>query len=312
MEKRVLIIGGNGFIGSNLIIKMLEENFKLHILDMSEAKIKEQLILSKINCYKGSIKNIDLIEKIFQKEKIDLVVHLANGIIPSSTFDSFKKEMTDVVIPTYELLEIMEKNNVNKIIFFSSGGTIYGNIEDKSEETNPNPISYYGYSKQIIENYLKLKKEQTNIEYLILRPSNPFGKYQNIEGNQGLIGIAIKKILLGEDIDIYGDGNNLRDYIFVEDLANIVCELIKKEKWNEIYNIGSGNVYSINEIINKIEKLLSRKAIINYIENRGIDVKKVELNIEKLLKELPNIKINLLDDSLKEYTEELKTKLIKK
>lgn len=299
MKKEVLIIGGNGFIGSNLILEMIENEYLVHVVDRTPIKVDKGLS-DKIKFYSGSLENKELIEEIILSNKIEIVVHLVNSILPNSGYDEFMKEMKNIVMPTYELLNIMEKNNVTKIVFFSSGGTVYGNRELKNESMPLGPLSFYGYSKQIIEEYLQLKVN-SKIKYLILRPSNPFGKFQNINGNQGLIAVTLKKLLNNEEILIYGDGNSVRDYIPIEDLVKITCQLIKNNKWNEIYNVGSGSVYSVNEIIKKLEKITGIKGKITYLTERNSDVKEVLLDISKLKIELKNYICLEMDESLNKF-----------
>lgn len=296
MKKEVLIIGGNGFVGSNLILEMMENGYLIHVIDQIPLKIEGE-ICDKIKFYNGNLENKKLIEEIMLENKIELVVHLVNSIIPNSNYNEFIEEMKNIVIPTYELLNIMEKNNVSKIVFFSSGGTVYGDSELKNENIPLSPLSFYGYSKQIIEEYLQLKIN-SKIKYLILRPSNPFGKFQNINGKQGLIAVTLKKLLNGEEIIIYGDGTSVRDYIAIEDLVKITCQLIKNNNWNEVYNIGSGTRYSVNEIVNKLEKITGIKGKITYLTERNNDVKEVLLDISKLKTKLENYSFLGIDESL--------------
>ena len=123
---------------------------------------------------------------------------------------------------------------------------------------------------------------RANLRYLIVRPSNPFGSGQSLNGVQGLIAVAIGKIMANEPLTIWGDGSSIRDYIYIDDLANMMYELINKDVENEIVNIGSGIGYSINDILLHLKNIAGDKLIVKYETSRSVDVTSVILNITKL------------------------------
>jgi UDP-glucose 4-epimerase len=191
----------------------------------------------------------------------------------------------------------MLENNSDKLIFLSSGGTIYGESESKliNEEEKLKPQNYYGFSKLLIEHYIQLQSRINNLKYVIARPSNPYGMGQKIHSKQGLIAVALGKIINNEAIDIWGDGSVIRDYLHVSDLSLAILNILNNDRWGEIYNIGSGVGISVNNLLHLIEKTIDKKININYFESRFIDVHSNVLDISKIKKETgwtPQIKLD--------------------
>lgn len=306
-----LILGGAGFIGLNLTLKYIKENRKVIVFGKKNENNSEfSQFKDSVVYINGTLDDFNLLESVFLGYKINLVVHLVSTLIPSSNFENFLTEHHSVIFPTLKLLELMRKYNSKKIIFVSSGGTVYGNYKDDGyyrEDDILNPINYYGLSKCYIEKLIMCRSFNENIEYLILRPSNPFGKYQNIYGKQGLISILIGKSLSGEAIEIWGDGKTIRDYIPIDYLCDIIYKLSILDLKNEIINIGSGKGHSINEIIQIMNNVLENKLSPTYKESRKVDSDKVILNIDKLRSYIDVNEINL-EKSIKDYYDYIKGK----
>lgn len=282
---RVLLIGGSGFIGSNLAESFINIGIKVIVLDRKEGNYENiSSIKEKIKIYKGHYNDKEILENIFENNDISIVVNLVTTVLPNTTLDNLNNCINENITANITLFRVMKNYNVRKIIYFSSGGTVYGN-NGKSINTELDlikPINYYGWIKSSVENLVMVESNLSNIEYLIIRPSNPYGKNQNIYGNQGLIAILFGKILKNESIEIWGDGNIVRDYIYIEDMCRAVVNIIKSNKWNEIYNIGSGKGFTINEVINNIEEITNKKINKIYKEKRNVDIIENILDIEKI------------------------------
>lgn len=301
----VLLIGGAGFIGSNLSIELYKrKKFDLYVLEPEFASIS-RIERIPIKVLRGNITDIDLLESVIAKENIDTVVHLVSTIVPGSNYDDFKQEFTNVIFPSIRLMEICCKRNV-KFIYFSSGGTIYG---DRKGEKNPfvendsvAPISYYGWTKQMMENSILFMNRTQGLRYLTLRPSNPYGHGQNLHGKQGLIAVALGKVLAGEPITVWGDGSSVRDYIYIDDLSRAVAELLENDKIiNTTLNIGSGVGLSVNDIINIIRDVVEEDVNVNYVSERRADVSSVVLNTNKLRQLIPFSPIGIKEGITKFY-----------
>jgi UDP-glucose 4-epimerase len=285
MKKNVLIIGATGFIGKNIVEDLLNEDYNLILLvrniEKADAFFNSNLF---VTILEGDLKDGGLLQKIVLENKIELVIHLASSLIPSSSTDDFNKELTDIVFPTFELLEFLSQNKI-MIIYFSSGGTIYGKVNNKIIENNDlKPINYYGYSKMMIENHIRFLNRTKNLPYLILRPANVYGRYQRIEAKQGFIAVVLGKILSNSLVEIWGNGEVVRDYIDVQDVAEGVRKLMERNIVNKTFNLGSGKGKSLNEILFIIENTLQRKIEVSYKDKRTVDVDQIVLDVDYIKK----------------------------
>ena len=282
MQKKILILGGFGFIGTNLTEELLKRsNYEIFIFEAKNVIIQNPDLLSDVKVYYGDFHNEKEYEIIFKENKIDVVIHLISTTVPSISNENIIYDIHSNLVNTIKLLNIMKQYQIKNIVFPSSGGTIYGISKEEHKEFDPTtPICSYGIMKLTTEKYLYLYNYLYGINYLILRLSNPFGKYhRNIQ--QGLINVVLEKILNGESIEIWGDGSVVRDYIYIKDIVRIMVDLIEKNVQNEIINIGYGRGYSINEILTIIREEIGDLSL-KYVEERKVDVPYLILNIDKL------------------------------
>ncbi len=280
--RRVLFIGGAGFIGSNLITKLCKKH-EIHVCEPAGAYVKRLDGLD-VNVHQCSLKDIQAIGKIINDYHIDVVVHLVSTLIPGSSYEDYKNEYKNMIFPSIELMEICAEKGV-KFIYFSSGGTIYGNRNDVLpfvEEDPMAPISYYGWSKQMMENSILFMHRTKRLDYLIVRPSNPYGHGQNLYGKQGLVAVAIGKILKGEPVEVWGDGSAVRDYIYIDDLGEVFRQLIEKDVKNTTLNIGSGRGYSVNDVLAFLKIASQKDFKIVYQNPRPVDVSNMVLDLSNL------------------------------
>ena len=279
MRKNVLLLGGNGFLGRNLAKGMQQSSvFNVYVYDITKP-------CEEIECikyYSGSIEDYSLISHIMNENKINVLVHMVSTIVPGSTLEQYINNCKLVQLSTIPLMDYCATHNV-ELVYLSSGGTVYGVKGGIVSENEPTaPISYYGLSKVQIEDLINFYHRRYNLNYLILRPSNPYGPGQNLYGRQGLIAVILGKLLKNEHITVFGDGSVVRDYLFIDDLVYYVIELLKKEILNETINIGSGEGCSINQIIEIVKDNVDRKVIVDYIEARKDDVPKLVLDTTRL------------------------------
>lgn len=280
--ERILLIGGAGFIGSNIAKYLINKESKVFMLELlsSDVSIFEP-IPNNLKIYYGKLSDYDFIKEIIVDNSIETVIHLASGLLPSSSFESYLLEFDTIIKPTIKLVQLFSELNI-KLVYFSSGGTVYGNGNNAfSEFHKTEPISYYGQSKLIIEESIKFEGRRLGLKYLIVRPSNPYGVGQKLNGQQGLIATSIGHILNNEKICIWGDGEVVRDYIHIEDLVKGLVGILENGFDNDVYNIGSGIGYSINEIIAVLRKCVDKDFEVEYVEGRKVDVPNLVLNVEK-------------------------------
>lgn len=303
----ILFIGGAGFIGSSLINKLLKEtDYSIFVLEPAFANVSRIQGLN-VTIFREKLDNTKRIEEIVIIHKISCIVHLVSGLIPGSGYDEFIEEVQNVVFPTMRLSQLCSKIGI-KLVFYSSGGTVYGNRHNLMpfvEDDERKPISYYGLTKLMIENNILFEHRTQGLEYLILRPSNPYGHGQSINGKQGFIAVALGKALRGETIDIWGDGSSIRDYILINDLCEIFVGILKANIINTTLNIGSGIGYSLNQIIDIIKKTTKYNLKINYTAARSQDVSTMVLSTNKL-KSLISFKITPLEVGIKSFFDDIK------
>ena len=282
----ILLIGGGGFIGSNIITHLLQKNgIKLYILEPEFASL-HRLEGLPITIYRGELSNLDDVKTIILENKVDTIVHLVSTLIPGSSFDDYQREFTNVLYPSVRLMEFCSEMNI-KFVYFSSGGTVYGDkkghVVPFKEEDPMAPISFYGWSKQMMENSILFMNRTQKLKYIIIRPSNPYGKGQNLHGKQGLIAVALGKILSDDPIQVWGDGSAVRDYIYIDDLGKAVADVLTEEEIvNETLNIGSGVGHSVNQIIETLSKVVKENVRVEHVAARQVDVSSVVLDTTKL------------------------------
>jgi UDP-glucose 4-epimerase len=288
-KPKILVLGADGFIGSNLVKYLQKEKkYKIFAFDLFKDGISKniQSFDDDLVMIQGNFLNKDDIRKSLVG--IDYIFHFVSLTTPGTSMNDPLIDINTNIVGTINLLEGCVKARIKRIIFPSSGGAIYGNQKKGTynEEHNVKPISPYAISKLAIEKYLEYYKVHHGLEYLILRYSNPYGPGQNIIGSQGIIPIFLNLIKQKNPIKIFGDGNNLRDYIYIDDVVAITSDIFSRKNKFNIYNIGSGTGTSINEIANIMEKVTNMKVMRDYILNRDIDVKSVTLDIRRIKREL--------------------------
>lgn len=274
----ILVIGGTGFLGRKCIEGLQWQN-KITVVDISENCFENK----DITYHKKSLEDIEDIIELIHEEKIDIIMHFVSSLMPNSDVYSYICDMQKVYIPTLRLLDYCSDAGI-RFVYVSSGGAIYGNQHEIfNEHTKREPVSYYGLSKLNFENAILFFHNNKNLEYLIIRPSNPYGMGQNIYGKQGLIAVIIGRIISKQSIEIWGDGSAVKDYIYIEDFVGYVRDLISiKHAWNEIYNIGTGFGSSINDVINAFRKNGIDLPKIEYVEEKKSDVKRMILDCTKI------------------------------
>lgn len=181
----------------------------------------------------------------------------------------------------------MHDQGVSRLVFLSSGGTVYGDAKTIPipEEHERNPVSSYGIVKVAIENYIAMFSSQYGLKSLVLRVSNPYGPRQGHLGVQGVIPTFFQRIITGDEIRIWGDGSSVRDYLYISDLASFIVQGITKGLAG-VYNVGSGQGASLRDVLSLIEEISGISANVTFSPPRGFDVKKVVLDISKARKAL--------------------------
>ncbi len=270
---KVLVTGGTGFIGSFVVEALLQNNHEVVI--MSHGSLLPaylQKLQNKITYFQADFGEADALEKALPG--CDAVIHLAWSTVPKQTRGVTAYEFSSNINSGINLIEKCIDFNIDKFIFLSSGGTVYGtpNQIPITESHPENPISNYGLGKLTMEKLLHLYHYTNRLNYTILRVSNAYGERQNLYKNQGVIGVWLKSILQHKKIEIWGDGSVVRDYVYVRDVATAVISALTLVKGAAVYNIGGGNGYSLNDIITAINNEIGISFELNYKPSRNFDV----------------------------------------
>jgi UDP-glucose 4-epimerase len=272
----VLVIGGNGFLGSSLVEGLRESGHNVRVLDRTPARI--DLDWHEVDYRIGGFDDAAALAGAL--EGIGCVYHLASSTVPSTSNLDPVHDVGSNLVGSLKLIAAMSAAGVRRLVFFSSGGTVYGNPERVPvREDHPlRPISSYGVVKVAIENYLMMYRRLGLLSPLILRPSNPYGPRQATSGVQGAVGAFLGKALAGEGIAIWGDGEVVRDYIYVDDLVALAIKAGVSDECG-IYNAGSGAGQSLNVLCALVRELTGQPLPVEYLPGRDFDVSKIVLDI---------------------------------
>jgi len=275
---KALVLGGNGFIGSHLVDHLLDKGHSVRVFDRGPEKYR-----APITDVDYCIGNFDDLAKLAEAlEGIDIVYHLISTTVPSTSNKEPVYDIESNLICTVRLLELMKKANISRLVYLSSGGTVYGvpTMSTINENHILKPICSYGVVKVAVENYIHMYHHLYDLEYVILRVSNPYGERQGKSGVQGVIGTFLNKVHSSETIEVWGDGSVVRDFIYISDLAEISVR-VGESSVTGVFNIGSGMGHSIKEIIDSISIVTKREVTPKYSSSRSYDVPKVVLDISK-------------------------------
>jgi UDP-glucose 4-epimerase len=272
--KKALILGGAGFIGNALV-----HHLKHLGVDVTSVDRYWDVKPAGVNCITGDVFEQDCLNSVMPDQ--DVVFHLVSTTVPASSNQSPLYDCETNVLGSLRILDAMVDNNVGRIVFSSSGGTVYGvqKVNPINESATNFPISAYGIGKISIEKYLSLYSHLHGIKSTALRLSNPFGPGQVPEKGQGVIATFIKRALKNETIEVWGDGSVIRDFIYIDDVIDALVMSTKTNQLFTLLNIGMGIGKSINEIIEVIEKEVGHKIPINFKPPRVFDVPEVVLDI---------------------------------
>jgi UDP-glucose 4-epimerase len=300
-----LVLGGNGFIGSHLVDRLLQEKYSIRVLDKYTERYR--IPLKNIEYIYEDMGNRGLLNEVL--ENIDVVYHLIGTTTPKTSNDDPAFDIQSNVLNTLYLLDSCIQHKIKKFIYISSGGTVYGNSDKLPLAENHilDPISSYGISKLTVEKYLQLYHKLYGIDYAIVRPSNPYGERQNPEGIQGAISVFLGKIFKNENIELWGDGSVVRDFIYIKDLTEGIVRVATRNTESRIFNLGSGKGYSLTDLIKVIAKVTKREINVINKPSRVFDVPAIYLDISRARKELEWSPSTSLEDGIMKTWEFIQT-----
>ena len=308
----IMLLGAAGFIGTNLTIKLAEnkEN-KITVVDKSKSFF--------FNIIKCGFSNVVIRESLLNEymdfsilEKQDVIYHLVSTNAPTTSNKHISQDIQANVSFSSCLFDACVKYQVKKIVFISSGGTVYGKeaVCPIMEDTVTKPISSYGVQKITIENLLYLYHYIYGLDYRIIRLANPYGPYQRPDGMLGAVTTFTYKALMGTKIQVYGDGSVVRDFIYIDDAVRAIISIVNGESKHHTFNLGCGYGTSINKVLESIKAALGVKLDIAYIAERKVDVPINYLDISRYEKYYGKLNPISLEEGIGRTAEYMKRELL--
>ncbi len=269
---KCVVVGGGGFIGSHLCEALLGAGHDVTVFDREEApnlgRLKQQGAILSV----GDFFNPEDLQRSLQNQ--DAIFHLLSTTVPQTSNDDPAYDVETNVIGTLRLLDEARKARIKKVILASSGGTVYGIPQEiPIKESHPtNPTCSYGIAKLAIEKYLHLYWILYGLDYCVLRLANAYGDRQRPTATQGVIPVFLERVLRNNEIIVWGDGSVMRDYVFVTDIASALVKALTYSGEIKVFNIGSGQGYSLREVIHVIESVTRQPLKVKYTNGRPFDV----------------------------------------
>jgi len=279
--KKILIIGGTGYLGFNLAAH-LSNNYAVTVTGKKPLKFDLLNFFYDKNIVFEQA-DIIYINKIFRLiEMNDYIIFAVPNIQPHQVKPLFHSDLLRILIPAKKIFKY--SSNLNKrIIFLSSGGSVYGaeSLNPHTETTKPIPVTKYGKHKLSLDNNLLNLNSKCSSKHVILRISNPYGGTFNNVYRQGFINSLVRTIKTKGAVEIWGNGYQIRDFIYIQDLVNLVTEILKKENAQGVFNCGSGSGHSLRQVVRIAEDILESRIEVKFIESYEEKIKSNILNIEK-------------------------------
>jgi len=280
-----IVSGGAGFIGSHLVDRLIRKGDDVLVIDNLSTG-KEAFVNKKAVLIKGDITDRTLVGKIYSDFKPDYLYHLAAQIDVRHSFADPVFDADVNIMGSINLLEMARRYNTKRVVFASSGGTVYGEPKSRpvTEDEPTKPVSPYGLAKLAVEMYLNLYKRIHNLNYISLRLGNVFGPRQNPKGECGVFSIFTLKMLKNEKPTIYGDGTATRDYVYVDDVVDAFIIATDDRIQSGEFNIGTGIELSTRGVFDIIANITGYKEEPHYTDPKPCEVYQISLDISKAKK----------------------------
>lgn len=283
MPQGILLIGGTGFVGRALVARLCRKYQEIYVIARYH---HDWTGFSNVQSFESSLDNTPLLNKILPRCKT--VFHLASETTPGASALHPSFEAASNLLPSLRFLECLQKYPQVLLVYVSSGGAVYGDSLQSpvTEDVALSPLSYYGAGKAALEKFILAFCKQTQGQSVILRPSNFYGPDQPYKQGFGVVPTIFHHILTGKPIQIWGDGETVRDYLYIDDFVDFCVQLLEhaiaEEKKAAIYNIGSGEGTTLNELCLLIEEISGNPIVREYQDSRAVDVKNIVLDCSRI------------------------------
>lgn len=321
----ILILGAAGFIGTNLTLRLLQEGRRLVLFDRPGVSYPEAVLQAQksglVRLIYGSFLELasgrcgaagagagkgaaaeggscrDALpdgmeggscpDMLLMLAGVDTVYHLISTTCPTNSNRDVAREMEENLISTIRFLDACVEAGVKKVVFLSSGGTVYGRLHTGicREEEEAFPITSYGVQKLAIEKMLYLYREMHGLDYRIVRLSNPYGPYQRPNGVQGVVSTFTYRAMHDLPIEVYGDGTVVRDYIYIEDAVDGILKIAEGDGAYRLYNLGRGEGARVLDVIDAIAEVLGKRPEVIFKPGRPVDVPVNVLDVSRFTRD---------------------------
>ncbi len=274
----VLVIGGGGFLGRALTAQLVSRGRRVHVLGRrSLAGFPPQVSVSD-----GGLANEAALRRLLPE--CGTVFHLACATTPSVSAGRPALEMEENIVPTLQFLSVLQDYPDRHLVFLSSGGALYGNIGARpAREDDPlNPMSFHGAGKAALEAFLRAHAARTGNPLTILRASNLYGPGQPLRAGFGVVRAMLERARSGTPLEIWGDGENVRDFVYIDDVVAVCLRHADLADGSQTYNVGSGEACSLNRLHSVVEAATGRRLQVVHGAARPMDVRHIELDIGRL------------------------------
>lgn len=278
---RVLVLGGSGFLGSHIVDRFLAEKHEVSVYDLYPERYRRTP--AGVEFITGDFGNVGALDEVIATG-YDAIIHCVSTTTPKSSSESTEFDIQSNVIGTVKLMDICVRRRTGKLVFLSSGGTVYGDVGDAgsvSESHGASPICSYGVSKLSIERYLSVYQHLHGLNYVSLRLSNPYGERQSPHRALGALSVFLYRTLTRQPIEIWGDGSVTRDFIYAGDVAGAVYQSTMRPLTG-IFNVGTGVGTSLRELVAEIAQAVGIEPKIVWLKSRPYDAPRIVLDCAKL------------------------------
>ena len=280
----IVLLGGAGFIGTNLLIALAkDQDNAITVVDRDRSFFShvDAMRLPNVSFVASDLTADADYDGLLRGQEI--VYHLVSTTVPTTSNQHIAQELAVNAVLSANLFEACVRQKVKKVVYFSSGGTVYGKEAacPLDERTPTNPITAYGVQKITIEKLLYLYNYMHGLDYRIVRLANPYGPYQRPNGVLGAVTTFTYKALKGEEIQVYGDGSVVRDYIYIDDAVRGVLNIVNGSDSHRTFNLGCGYGTSIKQVLETIGRVLDIELKVRYTEARKVDVPVNYLDIKR-------------------------------
>ncbi len=299
---KIIVMGGDGFIGSHIVDRLVESGHSVTVFDRCPYKVTRNLEHHRgtVKIISGEFANRAELENALRDNEV--AYHCVWTSTPITSWKDPGLEIDENIRLSVQFMETASEVGIKKVVFPSSGGTVYGRQGETTvkESQLPRPFCPYGIAKLTVEHFLNYYRESKGLASDVYRIGNAFGPRQPVSSPQGVIAVWMSKIISKEKITVYGDNETLRDYVYVKDIAHLMMHSLTDLKESSTMNIGSGRGTSVMELLNIFKRVINVPFEYEILPRRPSDNAAIVLDNRAILNHFPDFSFSTMEDKVKE------------